>query len=242
MKTFVAILAGLVLWGAAAFANLIISAAGGGGGNNTAIDGTPVHKNVTSGSSTTLPGLTTASAGDLICVVCTINNTYVTSVTSANVTFSKRVDQLVSNGICSSSPTNSCLSFWSGVASGALAGEIITVTLNASTGFMTCDAFAIQNQAGFDTNVALPTVGNLGSNVPIATISTSNANDMLLGLYRMSTTASPAAGTGWTAISGADYQLVEYQKVTATQTNATAPLGGGASDESAGIGDAVKSN
>jgi hypothetical protein len=72
--------------------------------------------------------------------------------------------------------------------------------------------------------------------------STSNANDFIFAVYGWGNTPSPTAGTGWTAISGADYQLTEYKIVSATQTNLGAPVGGGAvgsGDITAGVMDAI---
>jgi hypothetical protein len=55
----------------------------------------------------------------------------------------------------------------------------------------------------------------------------------------MNSTASPTAGAGWAGISGANYQLSEYQIVSSTQTSLAVSLTTGAGDIQAGLADAV---
>jgi hypothetical protein len=73
------------------------------------------------------------------------------------------------------------------------------------------------------------------------TLSTSNASDFILGAYRFSSTPSPTAGAGWTQISGADGQLVEYKIVSAVQSKLDIVIGTGSGNDNAGIGDAIMS-
>jgi hypothetical protein len=81
---------------------------------------------------------------------------------------------------------------------------------------------------------------NPGSQAPGGTISTSNAADLLLVGYRFATQTAPTAGSGWTQVSGANNQLLEYLNVTATQSNLTPPIGVGNNGQNGGIGDAIK--
>ncbi|WP_168193495.1 hypothetical protein [Bradyrhizobium sp. NAS96.2] len=56
-----------------------------------------------------------------------------------------------------------------------------------------------------------------GTSDPLS-ITTTNANDILLAGFRMSGTPSPTAGSGWTAIENQQYTLSEYQIVTSAGT------------------------
>lgn len=220
--------------------NLLLLGVGGpsaaGGANNTAIDGTPVHKN-TSGTSTTITASTSASSGRFFVAVLN-NSTNVSGVTSANVTFTRRSSVQTNGDITPCGAATECLEVYSGTYASALSSEVITITNSNSSGFMTIDGFAVTGQNGFDVNAALPWQKSTGQ----ASITTSNANDMLICAYRFAGTASPTQGTGMTKISGADFMLTEYKTVTATQSSFSCPIGTGDTDENASIGDAVKSN
>ncbi len=89
----------------------------------------------------------------------------------------------------------------------------------------------------WDANAALPDTGGTGDR----SITTSSADCFLIGSYRFQSTASPTQGTGWTKISGADFQLTEYKIVSATQSGTDVAIGTGSGDNNAGIGDAIVS-
>jgi hypothetical protein len=74
---------------------------------------------------------------------------------------------------------------------------------------------------------------------PAGTISTNNATDLLLAGYRFGGNTTPTAGSGWTALQGANNQLLEYHNVTTTQSNLTPPIGVGNNNQNGGIGDAI---
>jgi hypothetical protein len=208
----------------------------GGGANNTALDcgGAACGHTNTSGTSGAVTLSTTATSGRVFVVV-ENNGTNVSSVTGGGLTFTGRL-QWSNGAVCGT--TSDCLSVFSAPFSSALSSATLTVNNSNSSGFMTIDAFAVSGQNGFDTDASLPAGGTTS---PVV-ISTGNANDMLLCFYRFSSTSTPTEGAGFTKISGADFLLTEYKKVTATQSSFSCPIGTGNTDENAGIGDAVKSN
>lgn len=198
-----------------------------------ALDGTPVHKNVTSGSSFAMPAFTTSSTNDLVILSLTVNGVTGSSITSANTSgWTLRKRQTV---------TTQTIETWVGTATAALTAEVITVNLSGATTFATTDLWAVSGAdttTKFDSNVSLPASAGGAGTDPIV-ISTSNANDFIFGCYRMAGTASPTAGAGWTIISGADFQLCEYKVVSATQSSLSVTIGTGVGDANGGIADAL---
>jgi hypothetical protein len=197
-----------------------------------ALDG-QVHGNITSGGTISLP-LTTKNANDVIIAVVTVNNTTVASIKSAHLNFTLRKRAQAANGL------PDYLEVWYAVASVALSSETVTVTLNSTTNYCTVDIFGIggaNTSTIFDGNSSLPAAVTSGD----IKLSTSNAKNFVLGAYRMSATVNPTAGAGWTQISGANYQLVQYQIVSAAQSNLDVAIGTGSGGDNAGIGDAIMS-
>jgi hypothetical protein len=128
--------------------------------------------------------------------------------------------------------------------SGEKIWEYYAVTDSAHTGSFTltitmtyAHAYVVQafgiigaNTANpFDTNTGLPyTNSNTGSSAPKVTgVSTSNANDMILGLEGQSSSTAQAAGTGFAAPSALLHNAnnegnnAEYEIVTSTQSGAS---------------------
>lgn len=195
-----------------------------------ALDGT-AHANSTTFTSVTAT-LTTANANDLIIAIVTSNPATgnVVSIASAHTTgWTLRKKQAVAGGN---------IEEWVGKASSALTSEVITFTMGASITFTTIDVFGVSGADTtiiWDSNGALP---DFGTNT-LRSITTSNTNDFLIGAYRFGGTATPTQGAGWTKISGANFQLVEYQIVSATQSGLSVTIGTGNTDEAGGIADAV---
>ena len=194
-----------------------------------ALDGSG-HANATNVSSIAVT-LTTSNADDVICIVVTMNG--VESISSisddAGLTWTERATSVADA---------SHIEFWTAPAPSALTTDEITVTLSGSTTFITVDAFGISGADTttiFDSNVALPDTQDGSGHV---TITTSNADDFLIGAYRFSV-ANPTEGTGWTKISGANFQLTEYKIVSATQSALDVDIGTGDGSENGGIGDAI---
>ncbi len=170
------------------------------------LDGS-VHKNITSGSSTTVT-LTTTVAG-VVVLASTTNGSPLTSVSSSNTTgWAQRAGQAGD------------LELWYGVSAGALVGEVITVTWSGATSYSTLDVFGVggsDTTSIWDPNGALPSSATNPPIPAVGSITTTNANDFLIAISRGGT-GSPTADTGWTAVSGADFQLVQYKIVSATQS------------------------
>lgn len=101
---------------------------------------------------------------------------------------------------------------WSAVSAGILTADVVTVTAAAT--FHTLDVFGV---SGADTSTIFDASVVQASPDPVL-ISTTFANTFIYGVANAGT-GSPTAGTGFTLISGADFQGVEYKIVSAAQTN-----------------------
>jgi len=192
-----------------------------------ALDGS-VHGN--SGSSNSLPVSLSTSNGNVVIVVCvTTNGGPVTGVSGSTMgAFTLRKAQGGPNFI----------ETWYKKSTSALSSETITVSTTSSS-FITVDAFGISGADTttiFDSNVSLPNAPGGANHV---VVSTTNANDFIFAAYRFNSTPSPTEGTGFTKISGANFQLVEYKIVSATQSSLDIGIGTGDGDENNGIGDAI---
>jgi hypothetical protein len=169
--------------------------------------------------------LTTTHSGDVIIVVVQANSAPLTGVSGASLgAFTHRTSEGGSQDI----------EEWYAIASGALTSEVITATQSASN-FLTIDAFGI---SGANTSSPYDGTAVVGASDPLH-ISTTHANTFIFGGFKMNSTASPTAGAGWTGLSGANYQLSEYQIVSSTQTSLAVSLTTGAGDIQAGLADAV---
>jgi hypothetical protein len=122
------------------------------------------------------------------------------------------------------------------LAAGTLSAQTITVTVTSAT-FNTIDIFAVngaKTSAPFDVNGSLPAIS---ATDPVS-VSTTAANTMILAAFRNSA-GSSTAGTGFTLIGGADFQLTEYKIVSAAQTGLSVTMGTGAGTSNGAIGDAI---
>lgn len=193
--------------------------------------GSCAHANITSGSSLSFT-LSTNNTNCIIHISVTVNSTTVSSISSTHTTgWARR-----------KSTTSNVIEEWDGTASGTLSSESITVTLAGSTGFATGDAFGISGantSTKYDSNASLPASCNTNGCDPLS-VSTANASDFIYGCYRMQSISTPGVGTGWTKISGADFQLCEYQVVSSTQSGLSVAMaaGNGQGNSNAGIADA----
>lgn len=116
-----------------------------------------------------------------------------------------------------------------------LASDVITVTTTLSA-FLTIDAFAIvgtRSAKPFDTSLALPSVKSDGADPLIAT---NGSYSLCFAGYRLNNPTG-TAGSGWTAISNANFQLVEYQIVRMGQAALDPTFSG--TTTNGGISDAV---
>lgn len=175
-----------------------------------ALDGTAHVSSTTSALPITL---STTNKSDIICIIVTTNGGPVTSVTSPNLTFSRRI----TNG---NNPEP--IEFWFASATNALSNETITINTTTSD-FITVDAFGVNGAniaAAFDTNGSVPAFSN-GS--PLS-ISTNSVNDFIIGASRG---ASPAVDAGMTTISSADFQAVGFKIVSNAQSGFAVTMSGG---------------
>lgn len=177
--------------------------------------------------------LTTASANDVI-IIYEGNGTNTGAATSisdtAGLSWHKRTSVIYNT-------STAIIEEYYAVAPGALSGDIITVSW-ASTSSARVTAFGISGantSSIFDGSGALPATTGTGSTV---SVSTSNANDMLIGYC--SATASPTPPAGWTQIvaTGSAAEAA-YHIVSSTQSGFSAVFGSNGST-SGTIADAVQ--
>lgn len=195
-----------------------------------ALEGTPVHNNATSGSSLTTGAFTTSTGSEVFLAITTnfSSANSVSSITGGSLTFARRTQ-----GGSATQP----IELWAAKSTGALSGVQFTVNYSAAVQFTTVDVFAFSGQDTttiWDGNAAVPANGNAD---PIS-ISTSNANDAIITAFRLST-QNPTQGTGFTKISGADFQLAEYQIVSSTQSGLSCAVGTGAGTANGSVADAL---
>jgi len=197
--------------------------------------------------------LTTSSAPDVIIVACGVpdagsGSTHCNKPTASATglgTFSFRASEALS--------TTNNVTEWYAVASDTLASATITCNLSASTNFG-CNVFGVSDSntgTPFDSNAALP-AKNTGTNShpTVSTVSTSNANDMLIGLTE---DKGSTVQTGGTCVSGLSCTLIqstsgapvvasEEEVVTSTQSSQSIAFGAstGSGNGWAMIADAIK--
>lgn len=108
-------------------------------------------------------------------------------------------------------PANNYVNLWA-LFSAAIFNDTVVVT-QGGAGFCSVDAFGVKGSG----QTAL--VWDAGSPVFSATdpfdITTVSPNTMAIACFRQTAAAAPTAGSGFTAISGADYLLTEYKLVPA---------------------------
>lgn len=214
-----------------------LNALNGGGnvssttGNLLSLEGTPVHANAGSGTSMNIGPFTTTKPA-LIVIVNTNNASGaagISSITGGGLTWAKRTGSGGSNTI----------EEWTASAGAALSGVTFTINFNSATMFDTADVFAISGNNTstiYDANASIPANGAAD---PL-TVSTNNAFDFVFGGFRLAN-ASETPGAGWTQISSAEFQLVEYQIVQVPQTNLSVNMATHVGTASGGIADAVMS-
>lgn len=119
---------------------------------------------------------------------------------------------------------------WWAIAPSILSAVTFTATASASASFVVLNVFAVSGAdtaTPFDANAAVPASASGAAAVaPTVNVSTSNANDMLIGFISCPGGGGTSAGAGFTQIGFANASsIVEQKTVTATQTN-TAVLSG----------------
>lgn len=166
--------------------------------------------------------LTTTQPNDVVVFVCVTNGPSGDAVLSlsdaAGLTWRRR------SLLLSAFPAAYSV-YWA-TAPNPLSADVISFTLDPAVNFADVYAFAVSgaNTANpWDPDPSLPEI-EPDSEIPDGgngTISTSNAaGGFLFGVYG-SGLAGPSAGAGWTEIENQPFVLVEYNVVTAKQTNLT---------------------
>lgn len=224
-----------------------------------ALDGNvPVSTDGASNSSFIIAGLTTTSANDIVIVVVVLNDptapgtvstVSATGGTGTVGTFTKRSSITGTNTLGSQMD----LEVWWALATTTLTTKTITVNFSGTPDSSKAFSFAISGAntaAPWDTNGSLPkTVTQATSGTPTATgVSTSNANDILLGFCGLPT-GSETAGSGYTliiSITGSGTTLSatgagQYQIVSSTQSSISVAFGTGATFGYLMIADAIRS-
>ena len=173
--------------------------------------------------------LTTHSANDVIIVDVVQNGASVSSVTDAA--------GLVWHQRALTGTVGQTIYEYYAIAANALSSDAIIVNFAGAASYVDLNAFGVSGantSSPFDSNVSVPAspASSTGS------ITTSNANDLIVAGYRFGSDAAPAAGAGWTAINASgNYYLSEYQIVSATRAGLVATASTG--DENGGVIDAI---
>ena len=192
-----------------------------------ALDGSG-HSNASASSPTVT--LTTSNADNVIIVIVTSNAAPVASVTSSGLTWIFiAADGLVAGQQCE---------MWYAIASSALTSHVITVN-NTGGGFTTIDAFGVSGantSDPFDGNASTPAT----SPSAILSVSTDTADTFIVGGYRFNSTDTSSQGTGFTLISGLNFQLSEYKIVSTTQSSLSIAIGTGSGNQNGGVAVAIK--
>ena len=95
----------------------------------------------------------------------------------------------------------------------------------------------------FDPNASLPATNNSYSNTPSVKISTSNPNDMILGVVQQTSYPTLTTGPGFTLIfSGGGYSILEYELSSAPVSGFPVNFGDGTAYYWEAIGDAVQAS
>lgn len=179
-----------------------------------------------SGTSFATSALTTANAGDVIVAFVMgrkVGGVAVTSLSTTGVVWQGTARKTVSFNAGLGD-----LELWYGVASATLTAQATTINLNGTPLIALASVFGVSgaNTSSIsDSNVSLPATATGSSSVPTtSSVSTSNANDIIIaGVGELSNTTQ-GAGTGFTlidAFTGAGTTGIgsEYQVVSSTQSS-----------------------
>lgn len=195
-----------------------------------ALDG---HATGSWSSGTTITAtLTTTNTNDVIvAVVGTVGNVTitVTSISATGVTWNGSARKTLAFS------SHGDLEIWYGTAAANLSAVTITVNLSGSTlsaGNVNVFGVSGANTGSIsDANASLPATGTgaSGTAPTVTGVSTSNANDMIIGGCGIAGNTTETAGTNFTLIDGAGHNnestANEYQVVSATQSSISVAFG-----------------
>ena len=178
---------------------------------------------VTSGGASSITVTVSTTGAGYVLVFPGGNGGPVTSVSGSTLgAFTKKV---------SGGNTGFYVDCWYKASTGALTSEVITVT-QTTNAFITVDALGVKGATGFDANAGAVVLTTNSSDL---LVSTTTAETFVAAAYRMGSQPTPTAGTGMTQVSGANFQLTEYKRVTTAQTNLDMAIGTGAGDPNGGV-------
>jgi RHS repeat-associated protein len=140
---------------------------------------------------------------------------------------------------------------WYAYSSSALTADTITVHISASTKKFAINIFGISGAntgSPFDPNSGLAATADGTSSSPSVSVSTNNANDIILGLFMENGALSFSHGTGFTTIASNSSSgtlttmYSEYQIVSTAQSSLSVSASFSASRAWMVIGDAIEKN
>jgi hypothetical protein len=183
-------------------------------------------------TSTTITGVSTSNANDVLLLF--------SSGITGGVTITSITDNSGNTATWQARTNIADPVVWYTTTTGTLTSATITINFSGSTNSQNA-VIAISGAdtaSPFDSNGALPNLVT-GFNT-YNTVSTSNANDILVNFYTTGGSGSTAS-TGFTKLidSGTDFVLLQYRIVSATQSGVSLSLSGG-SGIFTGAADAIK--
>lgn len=200
---------------------------GAASGGTPAIDGT----NTAGGSGVSTVALTTTQSNDVIIV--TVGGANI-STAGAGITVSGCSLSWTQKSFSNDGTSGREVQLWYAVAATPLSACTITATANGAwtlTGITAMGISGANTTTPFDPNGASSATANgATSNPTVSGISTSNANDILIGGVVAAGSGPPTAGSGFTQLwnSGAVTPVLasEYEVVSATQSGISLTFGG----------------
>jgi hypothetical protein len=210
------------------------SADGGNPGNTTQIE------------------FTTSDANDVLVLIANSNNTAAHSTVSAvsdnsGVTAAWQKATASVGGLFNGSYRG--LEAWYTTTTAAITSTAEVTVTWTNSGTVSFGSFALIAINGANLSSPIDATGTSSTSVAHPSdpfnVSTSNANDFILGAFSMNNTAEPTAGSGWTqdtsnSPGGNGYLLAEHQIVSSVQTNLSVDIGTGASDSIVGLVISIK--
>jgi hypothetical protein len=185
--------------------------------------------------------LTTTSANDVIYVeVVTDNTGTINTPTAPGLTFTLRMGPITQGTVREST--------YYAIASSVLSGVSISESITGGGGEVELIAFGVSGAntgSPFDANAAVPASATGISTAGSVTISTSNANDLIIGAFGSNGGTTHSAASPWTLIRSVVGYLndgdIEYQSVSAIQTNLAVTMTLTSANAWTGIADAIQS-
>lgn len=204
-----------------------------------AIDGTPVTATPANAASGTVT-FTVPSTNDVI--VLFIKNTTGATVSTitdvSNLTWAKRKQVAVGGGVLNAEE-------WYAVSSTTQTSDVVTVNFSGATTGIRLSVLGVSGAntgTPFDTNVSLPGSNTTSAATSLAaTISTTNANDMLISSTYIVTSGTITRPSGFSsAISVGSFADISNQIVSSTQSSLAVTYNYSNSTAAAMIVDAIQ--